>query len=237
MSASHGTVVILLRHGESEWNVTGRFQGQHDTALSERGRQQARDAASGVAAGLAGRRVRLLTSDLTRAADTAAAIGRDLGVDAEPDTRLREVAAGEWQGLLQPEIRALDGDAYDAWRGGADVPLGGAERPSEAGARVATALLDHVGRLRAADGGGSAPDVLLAVGHGASARAGVAHLLQVPALRASLTPLANTGCALLEHVDGATDGPPRWRVRAWNVPPVALGAVLAPGGAAPVSVV
>lgn len=231
MSTSHGTVMVLLRHGESEWNVSGRFQGQHDTALSERGRQQARDAASGVAAGLAGRRVRLLTSDLARAADTAAALGRELGVDAEPDTRLREVAAGDWQGLRQPEIRALDGDAYDAWRAGDDIALGGAERPSEAGERVATALVEHV----AAGAGGL--DVLVAVGHGASARAGVAHLLGVPALRASLTPLANTGCAVLEHVDGATDGPPRWRVRAWNVPPVALGAVLAPGGAAAVGVV
>jgi broad specificity phosphatase PhoE len=244
VSPAAGTADVLLRHGETAWNAAARFQGQHDTALSERGLQQAAEAAVPVAAALAGRRVRLVTSDLERAARTAAAVADATGVEPVADPRLREVAAGAWQGLLQPEIRALDPEAFAAWRSGGDVRLGGAERPSEAGARVAAALREHVRALEAAGSDGddpppapsedrSAPGCVLAVGHGASVRAGVAHLLGLPDLRGSLVPLGNTACAVLERT---ADGRERWRLRGWNVPPHALAAVLAPGGSAPATV-
>ncbi|WP_336924185.1 histidine phosphatase family protein [Aquipuribacter sp. SD81] len=220
-------LVVLLRHGETTWNAAARFQGQHDTDLSEAGRSQAEAAAAPLAAALADRAPRLVASDLRRARDTADPLAAALGVPVLPDPRLREVAAGTWQGLLQPEISALDPERYRAWRSGEDVPLGGAERPSEAGARVAGAVLEHLPHEQDGDG------VLVAVGHGASARAAVAHLLGLPALRGSLVPLGNLAAAVLERTG---DGRERWRLRGWNVPPHAVAAVLAASGAAPVAV-
>lgn len=200
--------VVLLRHGETAWNLAHRFQGQHDTDLTDRGREQAAEAAEAVARLAAGRRLVLVTSDLRRAQGTAAAVAAAAGVEAVVDPRLREIAAGAWQGLLQPEIEALDPEAFAAWRAGDDVPLGGAETPTQAGGRVREAVLEH-----AADLGPG--DLLVAVGHGASTRSGVGLLLGQPDLRRVLVPLGNTGTAML--APGSA-----WRLHGWNVPPPAL---------------
>lgn len=96
---------LLIRHAESEWNAAGRWQGQADPPLSVRGRAQAR--------GL-GRRLRdrpievLLSSDLTRALQTARAVGALHGLSPRPDPRLRELDIGRWSGLLRREIEARD---------------------------------------------------------------------------------------------------------------------------------
>lgn len=94
------TRLLLVRHGESIWNADGRWQGQADPPLSERGQDQAAAAASAI-----GTVDALVTSDLERAADTGAIIGRILGIDpvlVEP--RLRERDAGSLSGLTRPEI-------------------------------------------------------------------------------------------------------------------------------------
>lgn len=97
---SNETRVLLVRHGQSEWNATGRWQGQADPPLTELGRLQAREAARGVGAVDA-----IWASDLQRAADTATIIADDIGVGpvvVDPD--LRERHAGEWSGLTRDEI-------------------------------------------------------------------------------------------------------------------------------------
>ena len=94
------TRLLLVRHGESIWNADGRWQGQADPPLSDRGRDQAVAAASAL-----GTVDALVTSDLERAAETGAIIGRILGIDpvlVEP--RLRERDAGSLSGLTRPEI-------------------------------------------------------------------------------------------------------------------------------------
>jgi probable phosphoglycerate mutase len=94
------TRLLLVRHGESIWNADGRWQGQADPPLSERGREQAATAAAAL-----GTVDALVTSDLERAADTGAIIARILGIDpvvVEP--RLRERDAGSLSGLTRPEI-------------------------------------------------------------------------------------------------------------------------------------
>jgi len=146
----------------------------------------------------------------------AAALADALGVELRLDARLREIGAGRWQGLLQPEIEALDPVAFAAWRTGDDVVLGGDERPSEAGERVRAAVTEHAA---ACDEG----QVLVVVGHGASIRSGLSILLGQPELRRVLVPLGNTGTALLSA--GTTSGQ-AWRLHGWNVPPGALGDVL-----------
>lgn len=94
------TRILLVRHGESTWNADGRWQGQADPALSDRGRRQAAEAA-----GSLGTLDAIVSSDLIRAAETAAIIGRELGVDdvaIEPG--LRERDAGPLSGLNRAQI-------------------------------------------------------------------------------------------------------------------------------------
>jgi len=94
------TRMLLVRHGQSEWNALGRWQGQADPPLTPLGRQQARTAVERLGA------VDLIvSSDLDRALTTAAILAEGLGVGpvlVEP--RLRERSAGEWSGLTRDEI-------------------------------------------------------------------------------------------------------------------------------------
>jgi len=96
------TRLLLVRHGESVWNADGRWQGQADPPLSERGRHQAALAAAAI-----GTVDAIITSDLERAADTGAIIARIVGIEpvlVEP--RLRERDAGSLSGLTRPEIHS-----------------------------------------------------------------------------------------------------------------------------------
>jgi probable phosphoglycerate mutase len=92
--------VLLVRHGQSEWNALGRWQGQADPPLSDLGREQARAAAHSLGALDA-----VYASDLQRATETAVIIATQLGIGPvvlDPD--LRERDAGEWSGLTRDEI-------------------------------------------------------------------------------------------------------------------------------------
>ncbi|MBX3285517.1 MAG: histidine phosphatase family protein [Actinobacteria bacterium] len=94
------TRILLVRHGESEWNADGRWQGQADPPLTERGRRQAVHAASAL-----GTIDAIVTSDLERAAETGAILARLLGVDhLATEPRLRERDAGSLSGLTRVEI-------------------------------------------------------------------------------------------------------------------------------------
>jgi broad specificity phosphatase PhoE len=94
------TRVLLVRHGQSEWNADGRWQGQADPPLTDLGRAQAHHAARAL-----GTVDAIVASDLQRAAETAAILAGELGVGPlvlDPD--LRERDAGEWSGLTRAEI-------------------------------------------------------------------------------------------------------------------------------------
>jgi broad specificity phosphatase PhoE len=151
------TRVLLVRHGQSEWNAVGRWQGQADPPLSDVGRAQARAATSSLGALDA-----IFASDLQRATETAAIISAELGVGpvvVDPD--LRERDAGEWSGLTRAEIE----ERYPGYLGSSPSFAAGAERrppgwePDESVLERALRALAHIGD--AVDGG----DVL-AVTHG-----------------------------------------------------------------------
>jgi len=94
------TRMLLVRHGQSEWNAEGRWQGQADPPLSDLGREQAARAADRLGAVDA-----IVSSDLDRALATAAILAQALGVGpvlVEP--RLRERSAGEWSGLTREQV-------------------------------------------------------------------------------------------------------------------------------------
>jgi probable phosphoglycerate mutase len=119
------TRLLLVRHGQSEWNAAGRWQGQQDPPLSDLGRRQARSAATALGAVDA-----VFASDLQRAAETATIIATELGVlPIVVDPGLRERRAGEWEGLTRAEIER-------DWPGYLDPPAdehagfaGGPRRP------------------------------------------------------------------------------------------------------------
>lgn len=115
------TRLLLVRHAESEWNAQGRWQGQADPDLSERGRSQARSAS----ASLQGKVERIVSSDLQRAAATADIIGDALGFPVERVRELREVDVGEWSGLTSAEIEERWPGGIERWRAGEDVLPGG----------------------------------------------------------------------------------------------------------------
>jgi broad specificity phosphatase PhoE len=97
---SSETRILLVRHGQSEWNASGRWQGQADPPLTDLGRAQAGEAARAIGAVDA-----VWASDLARAAETAVIVANSLGVGPVVlDADLRERDAGEWSGLTRDEI-------------------------------------------------------------------------------------------------------------------------------------
>jgi len=108
------TRILLIRHGETDWNATGRIQGHNDTPLNAAGREQARR----VAQRLASEPVRALySSDLARAYETATIIGQPLGLAVVTSARLRERRYGAWEGLTSAEIQARYPEQFAEWRG------------------------------------------------------------------------------------------------------------------------
>lgn len=104
------TPLLLLRHGQSEWNAVQRWQGVADAPLSDLGRSQARFVGSVLAervSNAAGPLVGAWSSDLARANETARILAQALGLgDVKVDERLREADVGEWEGLTSAEIEA-----------------------------------------------------------------------------------------------------------------------------------
>lgn len=114
--------ILLVRHGQSEWNAVHRLQGQADAELSDLGRTQAR----GLRDDIAGLEPdRWLTSDLKRVVETSELIG---GESVERLESLREFGLGEWEGRYVDDVMAEDADAYHRWRAGEIVPPGGEPR-------------------------------------------------------------------------------------------------------------
>ncbi len=103
------THLILIRHGETDWNIQGRWQGQEDVPLNQHGLQQAQQTAES----LANTNIdAIYASDLTRAVDTAKPLSRLTGLPIQLDSRLREIHQGEWQGLLISEIQSRYSDLF-----------------------------------------------------------------------------------------------------------------------------
>jgi probable phosphoglycerate mutase len=136
----------------------------------------------------------LLSSDLARAAATAAPLAAATGLPVTYDPRLRELHLGAWQGLTLSEAAERYPDEHAAWRGGTDVARGGGETYADAAARASACLLE---RLPALPPGRT----LVAVTHGGTARATLAALLELPAASwGRLTGLGNCSWSVLvEH--------------------------------------
>ena len=102
------TEIIIIRHGETEWNKTGRFQGHSDVPLSEEGRAQAEALGKNLVVDHVDA---IYASDLTRAMETAAPLAERFGLPVIPDPQLRELNFGAWEGRNFNDVNAENPDA------------------------------------------------------------------------------------------------------------------------------
>lgn len=198
--------VFVWRHGQTTWNASDRLQGHAEDDLDEVGRAQARSAAVTLAAY---RPDLIVSSDLRRAADTAAALSAATGLPVRLDPRLRERHLGAWQGMLASEIQAAHPEQFARWRRGEPVGCG-IEDLDVFAKRVGAATLDAVTR---ADGG-----TVVLTTHGGASRHVIGELLGWPReITRSVAGLDN--CHWSELVLRDSRG---WTLRAHNVglPPV-----------------
>jgi broad specificity phosphatase PhoE len=203
--------LLVWRHGRTEWNATGRFQGQLDPPLDGEGRRQAALAAPYVAAGLTPEDTVMVSSDLLRAAETARALTAILGLPARLDERLREHGMGSWEGLTRAEVADRYPDQYADWTAGRPVQDRGGEDPAAVGERALEALTEL-----------PSTGTAVVVTHGGTAGRLIERLLDLgPEHRRLFGPLGN--CAWSELVLQGT----RWRLLRHNsaVLPQATGRV------------
>ena len=207
--------LVLLRHGQTEYNAGSRMQGQLDTDLSDLGRNQAVAAAEVLA-----KRQPLLivSSDLRRALDTAMALSERAGLPVSVDTRLRETHLGDWQGMTHLEVDAAAPGARLAWRDDARwAPHGGESRVD-----VAARSLPLVAELVAgqAEWGVDEPDrPVVLVAHGGLIAALTAALLRLPVDNWPI--LGGMGNASWVQLSGHSEPDAvaeevRWRLDVWN---------------------
>ncbi len=190
----------MWRHGETTWNAERRFQGQSDIPLDETGQAQAERAARLLAAL---RPDLIVSSDLSRAASTAAPLARLTGLEVTLDKDLRERHGGCWEGLTDAEIRERYPEPHATW-----TPPDG-EPTTTVADRVAAALQRTA--TAAADRGTGRDGLAVVVSHGAALRLGMSRLLGMPdELFGVLGPLSNCSWSVLGFRYG------RWRLQEHN---------------------
>ncbi len=187
------TTLVLVRHGETDWNRQRRFQGHADQPLNDAGRSQARE--------LAGRLrdepvTALYTSPLRRASETAQILATGFGLEARTLDALLEIDVGAWEGLTVDEVRERYPDRADQdWRSGWED----GETYDELEQRVVPALIE----LGSRHGGGH----VLAVTHAGPLRAAIAASMKLSSddARPLIGPLENCAVFRFEIRDGALE--------------------------------
>lgn len=200
--------LVLLRHGRTEWNDTGRAQGHADIPLDARGEVQSKAVAPAMAAFSP---VAIWSSDLSRAAQTAAHVAAETGLEPVLDPRLREFDIGPNRTGLTSEQYAADHPAEHALLlAGDDAAIPGRETDDDVLSRFLPALTSYADRLGEGETG-------IVVSHGAALRVAVPAFLELPDPGEALGVLANCGWIELEHSASTwTGGVERWRLMAWN---------------------
>ncbi|WP_375003915.1 histidine phosphatase family protein [Gordonia sp. PS3] len=205
--------LILLRHGQTEYNAERRMQGQLDTELSPVGVAQA--AVAGRALATRGPRL-IRSSDLRRAYDTALALAAVTGQEVETDVRLRETHLGDWQGMTHTEVDTVAPGARRHWRDDAHwAPPNGESRVEVAG-RSVPVVTELVDRLDDWGQGENAEAPVVLVAHGGVIAALTAGLLGLPVENWPIFGgLANTSWVQLSgHALPGEE--PVWRLDVWN---------------------
>ncbi|HET8586882.1 MAG TPA: histidine phosphatase family protein [Candidatus Limnocylindria bacterium] len=208
-----GRLLLLVRHGVTDWNREGRFQGHMDPPLADAGRRQAE---------LLGERLArteprpqlIVASPLDRALHTARLIATALRETGDPprlvsDGRLMEIGQGDWEGRTHAELAVEDAERYAAWRtSGTDLQPPNAEPIDDAYRRVGE-LLDEV--LPSA-----AEHVVCLVSHGGTLRLLALRLLELSVARTWEVDLDNASLSQLTSIEDAHAPGGGWRLDRWN---------------------
>lgn len=217
--------LLLLRHGQTDWNAAERYQGRTDIELNATGLQQAEDAARRLAETDLHA---VYASPLGRARRTAEIAVRDRGLDITLDDGLMETAGGDWEGLTYAEISARWPQDFAAWRAAHPEhgPVGG-ETPGRAGLRVIRTLRGLVSASTPTQWCQHDDQQVLVVAHGGCLRAATALLVgegqSAAASYASLERLQNGRMIVLEGEFGERDPgheggwQTSWRIADYNV--------------------
>jgi alpha-ribazole phosphatase len=164
------THFCLVRHGQTDWNLEGRYQGQSDVPLNEKGHAQAKSLADQLCEH---RFAAIFSSDLSRARQTAESIADVLGLPVRLDPRLREIRLGEWEGILVTDIKK---HYEQLWEQRLVDPANSRPPGGETVGEVATrvyATLDDVSRLFPAEN-------VLIVSHGLSIATAICRAQNIP---------------------------------------------------------
>lgn len=203
--------VLLWRHGQTDWNTVNRFQGHSDIPLNTVGQYQAKHAASIL---VRMQPTKIISSDLSRARDTAQALGDLTNLKVEVDIDLRETNGGLWEGKTGAENRAEDFQNFVRWIDGEDNPAGTiGEKRSDVANRAVAAI------KRALDGLDN--QLLVVTTHGGTARCVLGSLLNLPMANwGAVGGLSNASWSILQT------NPRGWHLvehNAGSIPEVILG--------------
>ena len=188
------TRLFLVRHGETDWNRTGRLQGTSEVPLNDAGRAQVKASAALLATRLHAQPT-VVSSPLSRARETAHAIADVVGVPVLIDDRLIERAYGVWEGLNFEEREARDPVQNQVWRERREPAIEGYEGHTLVAERMKAAVADWMPRTTGD---------LVFVTHGSASRMLVESLLGLPTGGHTIGNLGNAAWSLLVPV---TDGP------------------------------
>lgn len=195
--------LILLRHGVTEHNARGIWQGHLDTDLAPAGLAQAQAAAAVL---VRYRPSFIVSSDLGRAAQTTRIVASACGVEPSYDARLREIHVGAWQGLDSAGVEELFPGAQARITAGEDLRRGGDGETVSDVVRRARPAVDELVRVM------QPGQAALVVSHGVCARALAADLAGMDQ-RTAWTALAGLGnCSWAELTESASG----WRISLWN---------------------
>jgi broad specificity phosphatase PhoE len=199
--------LVLLRHGQTDYNVGGRMQGHLDSMLTETGVEQAASVAPEIARLVPDR---LISSDLKRAVDTADLVSAACGLPVKYDARLRETHLGEWQGRTVAEIEDGWPGAIATWRSDPGwAPPGGESR-----IEVVRRSLPVVEVLDEEFATGDPDTTVVLVAHGGLIAGLVCGLLALPtATWPAIGGIGNCRWAALAR----RSDHPRWRLAGYNV--------------------
>ncbi|MDI9242863.1 histidine phosphatase family protein [Fusibacillus kribbianus] len=181
---------IFVRHGETEWNVTGRYQGQTDVPLSEKGRAQAE---------ALGKRFadihvdEVYSSPLKRAYDTARAIAEPKGLPIHKVDGIKELNFGEWDGLTKEQLTEQFGEAFVKYRiEPFHYPMAGEGTLNRAKLRVGAALEDIKEEFRHTD------KTIVVVAHGGILKLAIFYLLDISSRLYRCIELDNTSLTIID---------------------------------------
>ena len=164
------TEIMLIRHGETEWNRTGRFQGHSDIPLTENGILQAQALSRNL---IMDRVDKIYASDLVRAMETARPLANRFGLDVEPDPALRELHFGAWEGRYFRDINAEYPDIMKRfYRDPENVEIPESESFTDFQQRVSGRVREIVNKWHGKR--------IILVSHGAAIRILLADILSMP---------------------------------------------------------